>query len=302
MSSSTATNLVIVGAGPAGCAAALMCASLGVRTTLVESESIGGKLHVIGALSNVPGAWTTGPALAQALAHDISRIQESGDCELVASRAVGVSATDTHVEVILSDGRVITGSAVVVATGVGSAGLEDAGWISSPGVSTPAPLWRARPDGLRGRACILGGDRPLGTWLRAHQDAKQALMVVYPAADSYKIEEVRSDPRVRLHQVSHLSVSQPPSGGYLLHLTSADRSEAAYACDTLLSNLGTRPASLDGLTLGADGYCPPELQHPRIITAGDLRSAQFQRIVTAQGSGAQAALSRYYAGLLQTAA
>ena len=34
---------------------------------------------------------------------------------------------------------------------------------------------------------------------------------------------------------------------------------------------------------------------PRIRTAGDLRAAQFQRIATGQGSGAEAVLAAYYA-------
>lgn len=42
-------------------------------------------------------------------------------------------------------------------------------------------------------------------------------------------------------------------------------------------------------------YCPPIGQHPRIIVAGDLRSARFQRIMTALGSGSEAALHAYYA-------
>jgi alkyl hydroperoxide reductase subunit AhpF len=32
-----------------------------------------------------------------------------------------------------------------------------------------------------------------------------------------------------------------------------------------------------------------------VLTAGDLRSARFQRIMTATGSGAEAALRAYYA-------
>ncbi|MFE5550185.1 hypothetical protein ACFQ71_41530 [Streptomyces sp. NPDC056534] len=48
-----------------------------------------------------------------------------------------------------------------------------------------------------------------------------------------------------------------------------------------------------------NGYCPPEMQHPRIFIAGDLRSGRFQRITTAQGSGAEAALAYYYSTALE---
>ncbi|MYS32518.1 pyridine nucleotide-disulfide oxidoreductase, partial [Streptomyces sp. SID4920] len=46
---------------------------------------------------------------------------------------------------------------------------------------------------------------------------------------------------------------------------------------------------------GADGYCAPADQHPRVLVAGDLRSARYQRIMTALGSGSEAALHAYYA-------
>jgi thioredoxin reductase len=41
--------------------------------------------------------------------------------------------------------------------------------------------------------------------------------------------------------------------------------------------------------------CLPDRQHPRVLTAGDLRSTRFQRIMTATGSGSEAALRAYYA-------
>ncbi|MFF3390656.1 pyridine nucleotide-disulfide oxidoreductase, partial [Streptomyces sp. NPDC002669] len=39
---------------------------------------------------------------------------------------------------------------------------------------------------------------------------------------------------------------------------------------------------------------PPATQHPHLIVAGDLRSAHYQRIQTALGSGSEAALRAYY--------
>jgi hypothetical protein len=59
--------------------------------------------------------------------------------------------------------------------------------------------------------------------------------------------------------------------------------------------IGSAPVAPTGAVRDNAGYCPPELQHPRLITAGDLRSASYQRIMTATGSGAEAALRAYYA-------
>ena len=60
-------------------------------------------------------------------------------------------------------------------------------------------------------------------------------------------------------------------------------------------NLGSAPVPPSGaLVRDTSGYCPPDRQHSRIITAGDLRSARFQRIMAATGSGSEAALRAYY--------
>lgn len=66
--------------------------------------------------------------------------------------------------------------------------------------------------------------------------------------------------------------------------------------DAVFLSLGSAPAVPPGdLIRGPDGYCPPTDQYPRVIVAGDLRSARFQRIMTALGSGSEAALRAYYA-------
>jgi thioredoxin reductase len=288
-------DLIVVGAGPAGCAAAVMAASLGQHVTIVEPGPVGGRLHDIGALENVPGGWATGPALAQALAADLARIQKADRCTLVQDRAVRVAGRYDRAEVTLANGGTVSAAAVVVATGVTALAPADSDWLTAPADLELPPLWRAQPDDLRGRTYVLGADRPLGTWLRSHPAHTQPLHVLYPAADAYKTGELADDERTVLNRVEHVTIRRALyGGGFDLEVLRADGTSTSYAVDTLLGNLGSRPAVIDGLARGPDGYCPPEDQHPRILTAGDLRSARFQRIVTAQGSGAQAALARYY--------
>ncbi|MFJ8677253.1 FAD-dependent oxidoreductase [Streptomyces sp. NPDC093589] len=288
------TDLIVVGAGPAGCAAAVMAASVGQHVTVIEPGQVGGRLHEIGALENVPGAWETGPALAQAVAADLARLQKVGRCDLIQGSVTSVGGHDDRAEVTLSGGQVLSAAAVVVATGVAALTVDSCDWITAPdGLELP-PLWRARPESMRGPTYVLGGDRPLGTWLRSHSDVSRTLHVVYPAADHYKVDEVRGDDRVRLSLADHVTIGRERSGKKYEVVVEGPNGRRTYVVDTLLGNLGSRPAALDGLVQSADGYCPPDEQHPRILIAGDLRSARFQRIVTAQGSGAQAALAWYY--------
>ncbi len=295
-------DVLVVGAGPSGVAAAVMAASLNLRTVVVEAGQVGGKLHAIGALENVSGNWSTGPELAEALAADLDRAEQAGWCSVVNARAVGVAGYDDRAELALEDGRVLIAQAVVVATGVAALTPLDAAWISAPAEFSAPPLWRTKSVDLPGRTYVLGGDRPLGTWLRSYPKSSTTMNVLYPPGDDYKIAEVAGNRRVRLVPVSHVTVSPLTYGsGWDLQVQDRNGERRSYVATTLLSNIGNKPAALQGLAVGEDGYCPPAKQHPRIRIVGDLRSAQYQRIATAQGSGAEAVLAGYYSTVLQHA-
>lgn len=61
------TDLIIIGGGPAGCAAARMAASVGMRSVLVEPDRLCRNLYRISALNNVLSGYTSGPELAEAI-------------------------------------------------------------------------------------------------------------------------------------------------------------------------------------------------------------------------------------------
>ncbi|MFF7250000.1 FAD-dependent oxidoreductase [Embleya sp. NPDC008237] len=296
MSAEYNAEMLVVGAGPAGVAAALLAASLNMRTIVVEADCVGGKLHTIGALDNVSGDWSTGPQLAEALSRDLSRLERTGLCSVVRARAASVSGHDNRAELALEDGRVLVAQAIVVATGVATLTPNDVGWVSSPADFSAPPMWRAAPDDLVEQVYVLGGDRPLGTWLRAHPRSRTTLHVLCPTADDYKVAEVLRDERVRVVPVSRVALSKITSGnGWIVKVNDRQGEQRSFSAATVLSNLGNKPASLPGLIPAGDGYCPPGSQHPRIHIAGDLRSATYQRVATAQGSGAEAVLASYYA-------
>ncbi|MER7707977.1 FAD-dependent oxidoreductase [Kitasatospora sp. NPDC097605] len=281
-------DLVIIGGGPAGCAAAVMAASVGLRSALVERREPGATLRRVPAVTNVLG-FATGTAFADALAADVRRVADSCDV-LLGTPATDLHADDEGVTVRLASGAAVRGRYAIAATGVRAALPDEAGWLTSA-VDVPPPLWEADAARLTGRrTLVLGADRPLGTLLRAHPDTPLDLVVPHPPADAYKADEVRADPRVTLLQLDTLALHPTPEGRI-----SAGES-GTFAPDAAFLNLGVRPAALPGdLTRTPDGYCPPDRQHPRILTAGDLRSPRAQRIMTATGSGAEAALHAYYA-------
>ncbi|MEU9314933.1 FAD-dependent oxidoreductase [Streptomyces sp. NPDC048295] len=289
------TDLIIIGGGPAGCAAARMAASVGMRSVLIEPDTLCRNLYRIPVLNNVLGGCTSGPELAGSITTELKSTEL---CRLEFGHyAVDLRADDDHVTVTLDTGTRLTAPYAVVATGVGPLQPRDAAWITAPSGLTLPPLWQAGADDAEGRTLlVLGGDRPIGTFLRAHPTTDTRLLVAHPEADEYKTEEIRDDPRVALLPVEHLTLHPLEGVTVTAQTVGRDGGQRTVTADAVYICIGSAPTAPSGdLDRDADGYCPPTGQHPRIIVAGDLRSARFQRIMTALGSGSEAALHAYYA-------
>ncbi|MEW1905446.1 FAD-dependent oxidoreductase [Streptomyces sp. NPDC086147] len=289
------TDLIVVGGGPAGCAAVRTAAGVGMRSVLIEPDRLCRNLYRIPVLNNVLGGHTGGPALADAIAEELRGTEL---CRLELGRYVTeLRADEGRVTVTVDDGGRLTAPYAVVATGVAPLQPRDVGWITDPGGLSLSPLWQVGADDAEGRTLlVLGGDRPIGTFLRAHSAADVRLLVAYPAADAYKVEEVREDPRVVPLPVEHLTLGSVEGAAVSAEVVGLGGERRTVAADAVHLSIGNAPTAPPGdLVRGADGYCPPAGQHPRVIVAGDLRSARFQRIMTAMGSGGEAALRAYYA-------
>ena len=65
------TDLIIIGGGPGGCAAARMAASVGMRSILIEPDRLCRNLYRIPALNNVLGGHTSGPELADSIVAEL---------------------------------------------------------------------------------------------------------------------------------------------------------------------------------------------------------------------------------------
>ncbi|MDK0520922.1 FAD-dependent oxidoreductase [Streptomyces sp. ML-6] len=288
------TDLLVVGGGPAGCAAARTAASVGMSSILIEPDVLCRNLYRIPALNNVLGGHTDGTALATAITAELHGTEL---CRIELGRHVTeLRAHDDHVTATLDTGRHLSAPYAVVATGVGPRQPHDTPWITAPPELTLPPLWRAGAEDAEGRTLlVLGGDRPIGTFLRAHPRVRTRLLVAYPAADDYKTEEIRDDPRVTLLPAEHLTLHPSDAPSATAELLDRTGTGHPLSADAAYLALGSAPTSPPGdLIRDPGGYCPPTAQHPRLIVAGDLRSPRYQRIQTALGSGSESALRAYY--------
>jgi thioredoxin reductase (NADPH) len=111
-----ASDLLVVGAGPAGLAASGYGASEGMMTTLAEDTALGGQAGTSSRIENYLGfpAGVSGEELA---ARGALQAQKFGVRIKHASRAIALSSEDGIHRVTFDDGEVIAARSLVVATG-----------------------------------------------------------------------------------------------------------------------------------------------------------------------------------------
>ena len=109
-------DLVIVGCGPAGLAAALYGASEGLDTQAIDSVAFGGQASTSARIENYLGFPTgiSGSELAERATLQARRL---GARLVVPAEAAGVTREDGHYSVQLSDGSAVNGRTLMVATG-----------------------------------------------------------------------------------------------------------------------------------------------------------------------------------------
>ncbi len=313
-------DVVIVGAGPAGLAAAVYAASEGLETIVVESEAIGGQAGSSSMIRNYLGfpRGISGMRLAQRARAQVYRFGgRFYTGRPVTGIADGPPDEPTHHHVFVRGAR-ICARAVVLATGVAYRRLpvpELDDYIGR-GVVYGAATGLARE--MKGRSVVVvgGGNSAGQAAIHLAKFAAHVSIVVRreglsETMSDYLIREIDAtgniDVRPRTEVVGGggdgklewLDLSVRDAAGE----TRTERVEASGLC--LL--LGADPACdwlPDAITRDAGGYMqtgrdvpkdhwldgrPPaslETAVPGVFAAGDIRSGSMKRVAAASGEGA----------------
>jgi thioredoxin reductase (NADPH) len=310
-------DLTVIGAGPAGLAAAMYGASEGLATVVLDAVAAGGQAaasarieNYLGFPSGLSGADLTGRAVVQALKFGA---QVSTPCQ-----AVALEADAGRLRVVLSDGSDIHTRAVVIATGAAYRALPLERWSDFEG----AGIYYAATE-LEARACegsrvaVVGGANSAGqaALYLAGRGAEVTLVVrgadIRSGMSTYLVDRLLADPRVTVRegtQVTGLAGDQSLTGIRL-----NDASE--QPCQGLFCFIGAQPASswLTGIALDEDGFIrtdvdlgdswvvpergplPFETSIPGVFAAGDVRLGSMKRVAAAVGEGASAVRSVHLA-------
>jgi len=110
-------DFAIIGAGPAGLAAAVYAASEGLRTVMIEREAPGGQAGTSSRIENYLG-FPNGLSGADLARRAVTQARRFGVELLTAQEVTGIRAEDPYRFIQLSDGGEISCHALLVATGV----------------------------------------------------------------------------------------------------------------------------------------------------------------------------------------
>lgn len=309
-------DLVIVGAGPAGLAAAVYGASEGLRTLIVEREAPGGQAGQSSRIENYLGFPTglSGSDLARRATDQARRL---GAELLTVQDAVGLRAEGAGRLVDLADGRTLSANCVLVASGVSYRQLDAPGFadLTGAGIYYGAAMTEARACADQ-HVVVIGGANSAGqaaVYFSSYA-ARVTILVRGPGLEAsmshYLIQQLAALPNVTVRTGSQ-AVAAEGEDGRLRRLTVRDGegTEEAIDVDACFVFIGASPRTdwLDGtvardergfILAGADaqaaGWPLPrdpyllETTVPGVFVAGDVRARSFKRVASAVGEGSMA--------------
>jgi thioredoxin reductase (NADPH) len=309
-------DLVIVGGGPAGLAAAVYGASEGLRTVMVEREAPGGQAGQSSLIENYLGfpRGLTGSDLARRATDQARRL---GAELLTIQDAVGLRVEGAGRFVELSGGSSLSGNCVLVASGVSYRQMDAPGFaeLTGAGIYYGAAMVEARSCADQ-HVVIIGGANSAGQAAVFFADyAARVTMLVRAGSlakgmSHYLVEQLEALPNVDVRTGAQ-AVAAEASDGRLrrLRIREADGSERLEEADACFVFIGALPRTdwLDGVVArdergfilaGPDARQATwplkrdphllETSVPGVFVAGDVRARSIKRVASAVGEGSMA--------------
>jgi len=298
----SAYDLVVVGGGPAGLAAAIYAAREGIDAIVIEANALGGQAGISDRIDNYPGFpdGIPGGELADRFVAQARRYR----VELVS--AVSVTAVERdHDDLVtsLSTRQQLTSHAVIVATGSTYRRLDVPGEddLIGAGVHFCATCDGPFYKGADEVVVIGGGNSALEEGLHLSEFAKRVRVLARSGLSASPVlqERVRSDPQFVIH--TGVDIIELEGGrGRFAAVVARDRDSQQtlrFPAAAAFVFIGLKPNNSflgKAVERDAGGFLVTsptmETSMPGVFAAGDVRSGSTKQLGSAVGDGIAALL------------
>ncbi|UJR87198.1 FAD-dependent oxidoreductase [Sandaracinus amylolyticus] len=309
--SEASCDLAIIGAGPAGLAAAVYAASEGLRTFVVEREVVGGQAGTSSLIRNYLG-FPRGISGAE-LAHRAWEQAWLFGAKYVLARAVvELRAEGAERVLVLEGGRTLRARAVLIATGASYRRLDVPALDRFAGAGVFFVVGGDARVMAGHEAFVVGAGNSAGqAVVHLAKHARKITLLVRGASlassmSAYLVREIARTPNIEIR--FDTEVVDGAGGGKLEQLTLHDRRTGALEtvpAEMLFVMIGALPHTewlagvvqrdthgylLTGADVSDGGRRPTryETSVPGVFAAGDVRHGSEKRLASAVGEGAVA--------------
>ncbi len=299
-------DLIVVGAGPGGVAAAVYGASEGLSTIVVEDSSIGGQAGTSSRIENYMG-FPTGISGGDLIWRGEVQAIKFGAQFTMPLRAVDLERKDGNLVVTCNDGTTLTGRSLVVATGVQyrRLPLDRLEEFEGAGVYYAATELEARFC-KNSHVVVIGGGNSAGQaamFLSRHACHVHIMIrgeTMAASMSHYLLNRLKQDPNVTIHTTTQIKTLEGTDRleGLIAHNATTDedikiRTKALFIMAGAVPNTDwlKKLVSLDekGFVITGpeqgSGKSVFGTSCPGVFAIGDVRSGSVKRVASAVGEG-----------------
>lgn len=295
-------DVLVVGGGPAGSAAAVYAARKGIRTGVVAERFGGQVMDTLGIENFISVKATEGPKLAMALEE---HVKEYGVDIMNLQRAQALKPVDGGVEITLENGAVLRSKTVILSTGArwrnmnvpGEAEFRTKGVAYCP--HCDGPLFKGKRV-----AVIGGGNSGVEAAIDLAGIVAHVTLIEFDSvlrADAVLQNKLRSLPNVTI--ITSAQTTQVTGTDKVNGLNYKDRVSGEVkhlALEGIFVQIGLVPNTdwLKGVVnLSPRGEIEIDAKGqtsvPGVFAAGDCTTVPYKQIIIAMGEGAKASLSAF---------
>ncbi len=314
-------DVAIIGAGPAGLAAAVYGGSEGLNTLLIEKRAPGGQAGTSSRIENYLG-FPKGLSGAELSQRAISQAKRFGIEFLSPQEVVDIKLKDNYKNIVLGDGKVINAKSIVITTGVNYRKLEADGINKFTGAGIYYGAATTEAHACKGKdVYIVGGGNSAGQAAMYLANFANHVYIVIRKPDlsasmsQYLIDQIDSTTNITVlgKTVVEEAIGDENLQEITLNSIEAENKRTVKA-GILLIFIGARPYT-DWLQLdiikNERGFIETgnslsryedfakkwknerepyllETNSPGIFAAGDVRAGAMNRVASAVGEGAMA--------------